>query len=66
MSGISCVSALMVEFSATLRHVAEGCVCSAVEFEWGGMSTVPPTSRPAFCVLMLVNGIFAGAGQRNS
>lgn len=47
----------MVEFSATLRHVAEGCVCSAVEFEWGGMSTVPPSSRPAFCVLMFVDGI---------
>lgn len=47
----------MVEFSATLCHVAEGCVCSAVEFEWGGMSTVPPTSRPASCVLMLVDGI---------
>lgn len=46
MSGISYPSALTVEFSASLRHVAEGCVCSAVEFEWGGMSTVPPAVQP--------------------
>lgn len=56
MSGISCLGALTVEFSTTLRHAAQGCVCS-LEFEWGGMSTVPPTSHPAFCVLMFMDGI---------
>lgn len=50
MSGISCLNALTVEFSATQRHVAEGCVCLAVEFEWGGISTVSQTSHPVFCV----------------
>lgn len=51
-----------VEFTATLRHVAKGCVCSAVEFEWGGSSTASQTSCLA-CVLDFVDGINGSSGR---